>query len=177
MSLIRFLIIIFIFFCSFKQDCGKERFDVKTLSDKESKLIKWIPIKSNVKFLSQLNQDYPIDKKFNKNVRFGYEFNVYEIKCRITDYKKDQNGDYSLTLVDIKDNNCTIIGKVVNPLCTDIGKNNNYFNTFLYVRSEFEKITISQDKVKTGTYVVTGVYFKNTEGTTLHPIMDIFPGF
>ena len=45
------------------------RWDVKTLSDKESKLIKWAPVKTNVKLLSQTVQVYPVDKNFNKSVR------------------------------------------------------------------------------------------------------------
>lgn len=181
------LSIISILLTSFKQDCGKERWDVKNLSDKEAKSIKWTPIRTTVKSLSQLKQEYPVnDKTFNKKIRFGYEFNIYEIKCRIREYRKEDDGDYHLVLVDLKDTTSTIVGEIVNPLCTDISKNNNYLNTFISTRSEFEKMKIAHNKVKSGTYTVIGVCFFDKihgqlgvapNGVELHPIMDIVQDF
>lgn len=185
MKLNIFLIMIFFLSVSFKKDCGVDRWNVKTLSDKESVNIKWTPIRTTVKSLSQIIRTYPIDKTIDKKIRFGYEFNVYEIRCRIKEYRKEDDGDYHLVLVDLKDTTSTIVGEVVNPLCVDI-KKNNFFSTFVSAREEFEKITIAHNKVKSGTYTIIGVCFFDKihnqlgvapNGIELHPIMDIVQDF
>jgi hypothetical protein len=171
------IIAIILILAAFKQDCGGYRWDVKTLSDKESKFIKWTPVKTNVKSLSQTVQVYPVDKNFNKSVRFGNEFNIYELKCRIKKYEKDESGNYNLTLVDLKDTSSVITGIIINPLCTNISKSNNFLGTFISTRSEFEKMTISQDKVKSGTYTLIGVYFSENSQIKLCPVMDLIQDF
>ena len=95
------------FVLSFDNDCGTERLDVRTLTDKEAKLIKWIPITTSVKGLTKLVQPFPVEEKkkkkgtpvFDKSKRFGYEFNIYSVQCKIREFRKEDDGDYHLVLV------------------------------------------------------------------------------
>ena len=162
--------------------CGTERWDVKTLSDKESAGIKWSAVNTSVKAMSQLIQPFPVkDKKFDKKIRFGYEFNVYELKCRIREFRKEDDGDYHLVLVDINDTTCTIVGEIINPDCPEIS-NSKYLGAFKNTREEFELFKLPKNQVMDGIYTVTGVCFfdfKHNQlgvapnGVEIHPIMDI----
>lgn len=175
--------IILIIIFGFKDDCGgKQRWSVKILTDKESSKINWTPKHTIIKYLTQLEQPFPIDdKKFNKNIRFGYEFNVYEIICTVKEYIKEDDGDYHLVLVDISDTTMTMVGEIPNPQC-DSTKKSNFINAFTIVRNDFEKYASDKEKLKSMRFLITGVCFFDKihgqkgaakNGVELHPIMDI----
>lgn len=165
--------------------CGAERRDVKALLDKESSKIKWGTNKTTVKAMSKLVQLFPKDKKFDKKIRFGYEFNVYELKCRIREFRKEEDGDYHLVLMDINDTTCTIVGEIVNPECPDL-VGSQYMGAFKNTREEFEMFKLPKNKVMEGVYTITGVCFFDfvhgqlgvaPNGVEIHPIMDIVTDF
>lgn len=168
------------------EGCGIERREVKALLDKDASQIKWTPITSNIKTLVSFVQPFPVkDKKFNKNVRFGYEFNVYEIKCKIREFRKEDDGDYHLVLVDINDSTRTMIGEILNPECPDL-LNSQYTSALNNAREEFEMFKLPKNKVMEGIYTITGVCFFDhihgqlgvaPNGVEIHPIMDIVTDF
>jgi len=181
------LLLIIISLLSFRNDCGgKQRWDVKTLSDKESNKIVWIPKYTTVKALTKLIQSYPVDdKKFNKDIRFGYEFYVYEINCKIKEYIKEEDGDYHLVLVDLKDTTSTMIGEILNPECDSL-KNSKFIKSYREVRSEFEKYILPKGKVEDIKFAIIGVCFFDKihsqkgvapNGVELHPIMDLIKSY
>lgn len=174
-------IILVAFICGkVDEECGgKERWDVKTVQDKESEKIRWTPIASNIKTLRALTQVYPA--KFDKSKRYGFEFNTYQIDCKIVKYLSEDDGDYHLVLVDPTDSTKTIIGEIPNPTCERVAKS-KYAGSFSYSRKTFESYEISKNKVADGVYRVVGVcFFDKIHGQTgvapngieLHPIMDI----
>lgn len=184
--IIPFFIIIISFISSV--DCGNERVDIKTLNDTASKRINWIPKRSSVSDLAKLVQPFPVDYKskkkgvipFDKTKRFGYEFSCFQIDCKIREYRREEDGDYHLVLMDMNDTTVTIIGEIVNPEC-DIVKNSQYINSFKDARAEFEKYKLPNHKVQSGRYTLIGICFFDfihgqlgvaPNGIELHPIMD-----
>lgn len=185
--LISLFLLLTLVFISFKDDCGgKQRWNVKILADKEASKINWLPKHTTIKDLTKLVQPYPIDdKKFNKNIRFGYEFNVYEITCKIREYIKEEDGDYHLVLVDSKDTTFTMVGEMPNPDC-DSTKNSKFVKSFREVRTEFEKYILPKGKVMDIKFTIIGICFFDKvhgqkgvaqNGVELHPIMDLTKSF
>ena len=162
-------------------NCGKERREVKALLDKEAAKIKWTSKRTSVKAMSKLVQVFPKDKKFDKKIRYGFEYNVYELKCRIREFRKEDDGDYHLVLVDLNDTTITIVGEIINPECPDLA-NSQYLGAFKNTREEFELFKLPKNKVMQGVYTITGVCFFDfvhgqlgisANGVEVHPIMDI----
>jgi len=180
-SLLVLSVLIIVF--GFKNDCGgKERWSVKILTDKESSKIYWLPKHTTVKALTELVQPYPVNnKKFDRSVRFGYEFNVYEVYCKIRQYIREDDGDYHLVLVDLSDTTLTMVGEIPNPDCDSVSKS-KYAKGFRETRNEFEKHILPKGKVSTETFIITGVCFFDfihgqkgvaKNGVEIHPIMDL----
>lgn len=185
--LLAFAILLTICSFVFGDHCGIDRRDVKSLLDKEAAKIKWTPKNHTVKYLSKLIQvPFPAkDKKFNKKIRYGNEFNVYEIKCRIREFRKEDDGDYHLVLVDLNDTTITIVGEIIDPNCPDLS-GSQYMGAFKNIREEFELFKLPKNKVMEGVYTITGVCFYDklhgqlgisANGIELHPIMDIQTDF
>ena len=157
---------------------------VKTLTDKEAANINWTPKGTTIKSLSKLVQGFPKDKKFDKQIRFGYEFNVYEIKCRITGFRKDDQGDYHLVLMDLTDSTSTIVGQILNPDSPGLA-GSQYMGSFKNTREEFELFMLPRNKVMDNIYTITGVCFFDLHHEVgsapnlveIHPIMDIITDF
>lgn len=152
-------------------DCDY-RCNVKVLSDLEAKKINWTPKNTNIKTLKTLNQQYPInDKKFDKKIRFGYEYNVYQFNCRIKQLMKNKNGDYVLIMSDLKDTSVKIIGKIPNPECDYVSKS-SFIKSFKSIRNDLD--ALDNDNIQTSNFTITGVYFNDdTYGVQIYPIMDI----
>lgn len=156
-------------------DCDY-RCNVKSLSDLESKKINWTAKNTTIKALKNLTQQYPIDnKKFDKKVRFGYEFNVYQFNCIINNIMKNSNGEYVLVMVDVKDTTNKIIGKVPNPDCDYVIKS-SFVKSFKSIRNDLD--ALNNDNIKNSNYTVTGVYFYDESfGIQIYPIMDVIKSF
>jgi len=185
--------IFFLLLCSFIkrpliQGCGTERWDVKTLQDTASARINWTPIQSDVKSLINFIQTVEAKRKRGSVVpdtenkkRLGLEFNVYTIKCKVREYKKEDDGDYHLVLMDLSDTTKTMVGEILNPKCEEL-KNSKYLSAFQNVREDFESYIIPNKKIQSGIYELTGVCFFDfphgqlgvaPNAVELHPIMNL----
>lgn len=165
------LLIIVLSFKDNNCDCDY-RCNVKTLSDLEVKKINWTPKNTTIKTLKKIIQPYPVDdKKFDKKIRFGYEFNVYQFNCRIDQIMKSDNGDYVLIMSDLRDTTNKIVGKIPNPKCDYVSKS-SFVKSFNSVRNDLDEL--NSDNIKFSNYTVTGVYyFDEVYGIQIYPIMDI----
>ena len=168
------IIPILIFFSSFKlNDDLKDRTPVRLLKDAESKKIYWTPKTVSISYLSAFVQNYPKEKSFNKNIRFGYEFNCYELTCLVKSYSIDADGDYNLVLMDIRDTSKTINAELVNPESNSQAKKSNFVNSFSQTMIEFNKYLKKDSTLSYASFNVIGVAFFNSDNKIeLSPLMD-----
>ena len=161
-----------LFFLSSFQLFNNDRNDVRLLKDAEYKKIDWTPKKVTVSYLSAFVQPYPKDKSFNKNIRFGYEFNCYELNCFVKSYSIDDEGDYNLILADIRDTSKTIKAELVNPESSQ-AKKSDFVNAFSQTMIEFNKYIKIDSTLSYASFNVIGVAFFNSENKIeLSPLMD-----
>jgi hypothetical protein len=167
------IIPILIFFSSFKlNDDLKDRTPVRLLKDAESKKIDWTPKTVSISYLIAFVQNYPKEKSFNKNIRFGYEFNCYEVNCLVKSYTIDDEGDYSLILADIRDTSKTIKAELVNPENSQ-AKKSDFVNSFSQTIIEFNKYLKKDSTLSYASFNVIGVAFFNSNNKIeLSPLMD-----
>lgn len=161
-------------------DCGgKDRWDVKTLTDVGAKKVKFKPIKTTIDSLRKI---VPNQKVGNTTKRFGTEFYTYEIVCKVREYRMEDDGDYHLVLVDVSDTSKTMIGEIPDPSCPSVAKSGKA-NTFVKVRTFFkDSVAVKKNVTKQGVYKITGVVFFDKKhrqlglspnGIELHPILSI----
>ena len=121
----RFLIIIILFGLSYisSAQCGKERWNVKTLSDKDTLKVDFAHIiKTTVKTQASL----PKPPKIGKNMpRQNTECNVYSIDCYITEFKKEADKDIHIVLRDLK-TNATMVAELPSPECPEVKRTSRY---------------------------------------------------
>ena len=167
------IIPILIFFSSFKlNDDLKDRTPVRLLKDAESKKIDWTPKTVSISYLIAFVQNYPKEKSFNKNIRFGYEFNCYEVNCLVKSYTIDDEGDYNLILADIRDTSKTIKAELVNPENSE-AKKSDFVNSFSQTIIEFNKYLKKDSTLSYASFNVIGVAFFNSNNKIeLSPLMD-----
>jgi hypothetical protein len=167
------IIPILIFFSSFKlNDDLKDRTPVRLLKDAESKKIDWTPKTVSISYLIAFVQNYPKEKSFNKNIRFGYEFNCYEVNCLVKSYTIDDEGDYNLILADIRDTSKTIKAELVNPENSQ-AKKSDFVNSFSQTIIEFNKYLKKDSTLSYASFNVIGVAFFNSDNKIeLSPLMD-----
>lgn len=162
-----------LFFLSSFNLFNNDRDDVRLLKDAEYKKIDWTPKKVTVSYLSSFVQPYPKDKSFNKNIRFAYEFNCYELTCLIKSYSIDNDGDYNLILADIRDTSKTIKAELVNPENNSQARKSNFANSFSQTMIEFNKYIKIDSTLSYASFNVIGVAFFNSEDKIeLSPLMD-----
>ena len=162
-----------LFFLSSFNLFNNDRNDVRLLKDAEYKKINWTPKKVTVSYLSEFAQPYPKEKSFNKNIRFGYEFNCYELTCLVKSYTIDADGDYNLVLIDIRDTSKTINAELVNPENNIQAKKSNFVNSFYQTLSEFNKYIKIDSTLSYASFNVIGVAFFNSNNKIeLSPLMD-----
>lgn len=103
--------------------CGKERWNVKTLSDKDTlKVVFNHPIKTTVNTQAVL----PKPAKIPKNMpRQNTECNVYTIDCYIIEYKKEADKDIHIVLRDLQ-TNATMVAEIPSPECKEVQKTSRY---------------------------------------------------
>jgi hypothetical protein len=154
---------------------GKERWSVKILADKKASSIDTNAIVTTVDRMINLKRPTILlqDKRDSK------ECKTYQIDCKIREYKEEDDGDYHLVLMDLKDTTKTIIGEIADYSCPRVASS-TFFKYFLDSRSEFE-INISKgNRVKYAVYRITGVCFFDKihgqlgvapNGIELHPII------
>ncbi len=171
-------LVIFNSFNGFQQsDCGKDRQNIKTLTDSAAKSVNYNPRRSDINELINLAKPPKIS---NDLPRSTYEYNTYVINCYIREYRLEADGDYHLVLQDMDDSTKTIIGEIVNPEC-DLVKKSTHLNEFIVAREEFSKYILKNNQVKSGIFRIYGVCFFDKShgqlgvaknGVELHPILS-----
>jgi len=158
---------------------GKNRWDVKTLTDISARSMSYKKIGSSIRKLRTIKAPSNIT---NSLVRQPEEKNLYSITCYITEYKIEEDGDFHLVLMDTKDSNITMVGEIPDPECgvmIDCPK----LVDIQTVRNEFyNKYRMPKKRVAPGKYQVTGMFFFDKphgqlggapNGAELHPILSI----
>lgn len=158
--------------------CGIERVKIKTCSDSDAVDINIKPRSTSIKTL--ISKEAP--KKISKNLpRTGIEFKTYKIRAKITYWNIQEDGDFHLVLRDLKDSTLTIIGEIPDPNCDEV-KNGIFYKEIEAARKSFNLIKLTRNRVKAGTYIITGVAFFDKihgqkgvakNGIELHPILSI----
>lgn len=165
--------------------CGKERWDVKTLSDKDTLRIDFSHvIKTTVS--SQANLPKPVKIPVNMP-RQASECSVFSIDCYITEYKKEKDKDIHIVLRDLKTSS-TMVAEIPSPLCPEVQKTSRY-RKFEQLYDWFT-INIGKPTSKFKTLPqplkvrITGIGFYDfihgqrgmaTNGREIHPVLSITP--
>jgi hypothetical protein len=154
---------------------GKERWAVKTVTDKDSASIYPKPVNTTIAALRSAKP--PTKITFNLP-RFGpVEKTTWTITCTVREYLAEADGDFHLVLVDTAGN--TMIGEIPNPLFCE---HSRFRNQITDARKKFISLVIDGRLIKTGIYKITGIgYFDPIHGQTgvapngieLHPIINI----
>lgn len=157
---------------------GKDRWDVKTLTDIGELNINYTPVITSVKELINI----PLTNTINDNTpRFGIEFNTYSIKCRIREYKLSDDGDYHLVLEDIQNSSITMVGEIPDEYCASV-QQSKHLSSFVKARTDFKQSLLSTAQVDTSVYTITGVAFYDKihgqlgaapNAIEIHPILSI----
>jgi hypothetical protein len=161
-------------------DCnGVERWDVKTLTDIDSKKVNFKADTVTIDYLTKIQPDRKIG---NKLPRFGIEFKTYVIICGIREYRREEDGDYHLVLYDLKDTTKTMIGEIPLTFCSTVAKS-KYAKKFEQSSDYFEqKIMDKKNKTKKEVYKIYGPAFYDKKhgqlglapnGIEIHPILSI----
>ena len=169
---------IFLFGFQEVEDCGKNRWDVKTLTDVNASKVKMKPIKTTIDSLRCVKV---INKISANTPRFSTEFYTFQITCGIREYINEADGDIHLVLYDLKDTNKTFVAEIPDPNCKEV-KGSKYELKYKQCRDEVEKWKLPKGKIQKGTYRLTGVMFFDKlhgvsgapqNGGELHPLLSI----
>lgn len=157
---------------------GKDRWDVKTLSDAGATSINYTP--SPISIINLIS--IPLSNTIGGTTpRFGIEFNTYSITCHIREYKLSSDGDYHLVLQDISNPSITMIGEIPDPYCESL-KQSIRFDQIIQARKDFKNTLLVTEQVDTSVYIVTGVAFYDkvhgqlgaaSNAVEIHPILTI----
>jgi hypothetical protein len=109
----------FILSVSAYSQCGKERWDVKTLADPEVADIVKTPELTSVANLRKEK----VKKITGDNSRQGIEFKTFELLCYIKFYFKEDDKDYHVVICDQLNKKLTMIAEVPDPdNCPEVPK-------------------------------------------------------
>jgi hypothetical protein len=169
-------------------DCIKsERWDVKTLADKDARRIDFTPRRLSVREMIRIKTLIP--SPLLDAPRQPMERRVYETTCIIKSYSVAIDGDLNLVLADPEHPDDTLIAEAPDPDCPNV-KTSPYAGEFRRVRKEFMENCLGGGRilksgwhpVKKVLYKVTGVVFidiphfmkgKAPNNIELHPILSI----
>ncbi len=162
-----------------KPDCvGKDRWDVKTLTDAGEPNVNYTPKNSTVNTLINIPLLQSIE---SRTLRFGIELNTYSIQCHIREYKLSDDGDYHLVLEDLSDPSITMVGEIPDPFCSSV-QQSKHLAEFTQARNDFKNTLLVTGQVDTGIYLITGTAFYDKvhgqlgaapNAIEIHPILSI----
>lgn len=169
---------VFLFGFQEVEDCGKNRWGVKTLTDANASKVRMKPIKTTIDSLRNIK----VTQKIGTNTpRFGTEFYSFQITCGIKEYINEADGDIHLVLYDLKDTSKTFVAEIPDPNCPMV-KGSKYESNFKKCRDEVGKWRLPKGKMTNGEYQLTGIFFfdkihgvsgASTNGGELHPLKSI----
>jgi hypothetical protein len=174
-----FLLIIFFNYSQLNAQCGKERWDVKTLTDSDTSYIDFENIISTT--ISE-QCGLPKPSKIKNKPRLKSERTVYELIGYVTSFKLEDDRDYHVVIED-PDTEVTMVIEILDPDCPGIESTSRY-KIFKEVRDWFTKnfhptktFKTTKKKVK-----LTGVGFFDfihgqrgmaPNGREIHPVMSM----
>jgi hypothetical protein len=178
LSIFIFLFVLFFTNISYSQ-CGKERWNVKTLTDKDTIKIDFENIiQSTVSEQCALTRPSKVKNK----PRMKSETTVYEIEAYVIEYKLEDDRDFHVVIEDPKTEEKMVV-EIVDPGCPDIDNTSRY-EAFTKVRDWFTKNFHPTKSFKTTKKKVklTGVGFFDfihgqrgmaPNGREIHPVLSI----
>jgi len=173
------IFLIFLFNVFSYAQCGKERWDVKTLTDKDTTKIDFENIiQSTVSEQCSLKRP----KKVKNMPRMKTETTVFEIVAYIIEYKKEKDRDFHVVIEDPETEERMVV-EILDPDCPDIDNTSRY-DLFKQVRDWFVENFHPTSSFKTTKKKVklTGVGFFDylhgqrgmaLNGREIHPVLSI----
>jgi hypothetical protein len=109
---------------SYGQNCGTERWDVKTLTDKDTVNINFgKKVKTTVAKQARLKKPvHPIGEDLS---RLASETTYYSLDCWLIEYKKEDDKDIHIVLKDLSCDS-TIVAEIPSHLCEEIVHTSHY---------------------------------------------------
>jgi hypothetical protein len=159
-------------------ECGVERWNVKTLTDPDTSSIVWTPVASTI---AEQNGFAEISVDVN-TPRQDFEKKVVTIQCNIVAYKKEDDSDIHLVLLDAQ--NDSMIGEIPSIYCNEVA-GSPYASEF---QTASQWITDNLGKPSTdfkysnAQVTITGVQFQDFEHEEvghaknyreIHPVLKI----
>ena len=109
------LCFLFFYFAPHAQDCGKERWHIKTLSDIDTLFVNFDTI-----IISSIPEQISIPKpEGNPEARLASETSVYSIECYIVGFAEEKDRDIHIVIADIN-TDATMVAEIVSPVCSDL---------------------------------------------------------
>lgn len=129
-----FAILLIINYSLFGQ-CGEERWDVKTLSDKDTVLIDFDNV---VKTSISEQVNLPKPEKIKKDMpRLQSESTVYTLDCYIIGFKREKDMDIHIVIKDMKSEE-TMVAEYPSPFCPEV-KATSHYQEFVKLNEWFLK--------------------------------------
>lgn len=154
---------------------GKDRWEIKTLTDKGSAFID-----TNIVEVGDISQLCSfVVPTTPRSQRSTLEMMVYQVDCKVREYKSEADGDYHLVLMDIDDTTLTMIAEIPDPTCSRV-KKSKFNKCYKKSRKAFESYIINSKKIQSGVYRIVGVCFFDKmhgqlgaapNGIEIHPIL------
>lgn len=94
-------------FPSLAPACGKERWGIKTLADKDAARISEQPIPATVAELNTIAA--PTRKDLPEDRRLGPELHTYIVKAYLVGFKREADEDFHIVLADMDDHRATMV--------------------------------------------------------------------
>jgi hypothetical protein len=118
----------------YSQNCGKERWSIKTLSDKDTLKIDFNNIQK-----STISSQKGFEKPFINSIapRQITEDTVYSIECFLLAYKKEDDMDIHLLIKDLITQD-TMVAEIPDAICTSIQQTSRW-NDFILLNNWFIK--------------------------------------
>ena len=174
-----FLLSLLLFPISSYSQCGKERWDVKTLTDPDTTFIDF----DNIISTTIHDQcELPKPSKIKNKPRLKSERTVYELIGYVTSFKLEDDRDYHVVIEDPETEE-TMVVEILDPDCPGIESTSRY-ETFKEVRDWFKKLfkPTSSFKTKRVKVKLTGVGFFDfihgqrgmaPNGREIHPVLSM----
>jgi hypothetical protein len=112
-AILSLYIILYSFFSTASNCGGQERWDIKTLTDKDVKTVNFTPKPATVSMMVKLKTFVAKRSTPRQNV----EKQVYRVRAIVKDYFKEADGDIHVVLQDINNPNITMIAELPDPNC------------------------------------------------------------
>ncbi|MBS1903224.1 MAG: hypothetical protein JSS75_05940 [Bacteroidetes bacterium] len=163
------------------QECGIDRWRIKTIRDPIAKQINWKAVKSSI--ADQIGLERGFDKGWKTLARQQDESQLYKITCTLVELGKEDDNDYHLVIKDPKTGK-TMIAEIPDPDCKELS-NTKLAPKYRQAREVLKKVYGEPGaivKVKPMKITIWGIGFwekmnhgtgHSTNGREIHPVVGI----